>query len=430
MPVLVLDGHSRAAVETVQSLGRAGLEIDLAAESLDCVAVHSRYATRKLLQPQSASPGDFHHWLGQQDLQRNYELIVPSTEASLMILRLLDETNSLRTRAVLSRNLALDVALDKHSTWRLARELGVPAADSVLLDAHTRIDPPAAYPVVLKPLHSKIKVDGKLETLAAEIIRNKDGYKEYLQRWLPRTALLQQDYIPGRGVGADFLFDRGKKIWEFVHERVHELPLSGGASSYRRSISPMPVLLADAERILTSLGWHGVAMVEFRVDVHGKHWLIEINPRLWGSLALAIDAGVDFPVGLWRLAQGLKVSPQTSYRKYFYTRDLPNDLEWMKTNLLADRKDSLLLTKDRVASALELLRPLLGRESWDHFDFHDLSVTRAILAATIAKQLRMMKRWTREGIKRLRLRSLDSTRRKASEETVRKSASQYVNPMR
>jgi len=44
--VLVLDGHSRAALETLQSLGRAGLQADLAAEARDCLAAHSRYGER------------------------------------------------------------------------------------------------------------------------------------------------------------------------------------------------------------------------------------------------------------------------------------------------------------------------------------------------------------------------------------------------
>ena len=51
MTVLVLDGHSRAALETLQSLGRAGVQVDLAAEASDCLAMHSRYVSRKLQQP-------------------------------------------------------------------------------------------------------------------------------------------------------------------------------------------------------------------------------------------------------------------------------------------------------------------------------------------------------------------------------------------
>lgn len=392
MPVLVLDGHSRAAIETVQSLGRARLNIDVAAESLDCLAMRSRYITRKLLQPPPHAAGNFHGWLSEQDAQRKYELIVPSTEASLLALRSLEESDSLRGRSALPGNEALDLALDKQRTGQLGRDLGIPTPESVLLSRDNSIAPPSSYPVVLKPVHSKITVNGKLETVAAETIRDENAYKSYLERWLSHTTLLRQEHIAGRGVGANFLFDRGKKVWHFLHERIHELPLSGGASSYRRSVPPMSPLLDDAEKILTTLKWHGVAMVEFKVDVHGRHWLMEINPRLWGSLALAIDAGVNFPWGLWLLAQHLEIPPQPEYRSYYYTRDLRSDLEWMKANLRANRNDHLLLAKPWIPALMELFRPLIGRESWDHFDFRDLAVTRAILSASFRNQLRSLKR--------------------------------------
>jgi predicted ATP-grasp superfamily ATP-dependent carboligase len=41
--------------------------------------------------------------------------------------------------------------------------------------------------------------------------------------------------------------------------------------------------------------------------------LLEINPRFWGSLPLAIAAGVDFPVLLYRLATEGDVEPVRSY---------------------------------------------------------------------------------------------------------------------
>ena len=49
------------------------------------------------------------------------------------------------------------------------------------------------------------------------------------------------------------------------------------------------------QELLDELNWHGVAMVEFKVTEDGTPYLMEINTRFWGSLQLAIDAGVDFP---------------------------------------------------------------------------------------------------------------------------------------
>ncbi len=43
-------------------------------------------------------------------------------------------------------------------------------------------------------------------------------------------------------------------------------------------------------------------MVEFKVSADGTPYLMEVNARFWGSLQLAVDAGVDFPWLLYQLA--------------------------------------------------------------------------------------------------------------------------------
>ena len=397
MTLLVLDGHSRAALEAVQSLGRAGVQVDLAAEGRNCLAMHSRYAARKLQQPSQERTADFHAWLRAKDQERNYAMIIPATETALLGLRLLDENDPLRRKAVIPGNEALDIALDKEKTWRLARELGVPAPASVLLSSPAEIGRVEQFPVVLKSTHSKVMVAGELRTLAVAVVNNEAARQEQLQRWLPLTQVQQQQYVSGRGVGVEMLFDRGKKVWHFAHERVHEYPLSGGASSYRHSIVPPANMLKDAEKLLTTLKWHGVAMVEFKMNAAGQYWLMEINPRLWGSLALSIDAGVDFPMGLLQIARGQQPAPQPEYKTHYHTRDLRTDVDWLKSNLRADPQDPLLHTRSRSLSVFELLRPLTGRESWDHFDWHDLGITRRVLALAVTDQLRpvvrMLKNW-------------------------------------
>ncbi|HEY2497892.1 MAG TPA: ATP-grasp domain-containing protein [Candidatus Angelobacter sp.] len=388
MTVLVLDGHSRAALETVQSLGRAGVQVDVAAENKDCLAMHSRYVACRLLQPSQTHAGDFHAWLRLQDKQRNYALIVPATEASLLGVRLLEEKDPLRLKTVIPSNNSLDVALDKEKTWQLARELGVPVPASDLILSVAEIGHVKQFPVVLKPTHSKVTIAGELRTLAVAVVKNEAERQEQLRRWLPLTPVQQQQYVFGCGVGVELLFSRGQKVWHFAHKRMHEYPLTGGASSYRRSIIPPPDMLRDAEKLLTALKWHGVAMIEFKMDAQGRYWLMEINPRLWGSVALSLDAGVNFPLGLLQVARGEQPVSQPLYKSNYYTRDLRTDVDWLKCNLRANSQDPLLHTRARAHSFLELLRPLTGRESWDHFDWHDLGIARRILTLAITDQLR------------------------------------------
>ena len=76
-------------------------------------------------------------------------------------------------------------------------------------------------------------------------------------------------------------------------------------SVYRESIAADPALVERSRRLLEHFGWQGVAMVEYKVDERtGTPMLMEINGRFWGSLQLAVDAGVDFPRLLIECAEG------------------------------------------------------------------------------------------------------------------------------
>jgi hypothetical protein len=77
---------------------------------------------------------------------------------------------------------------------------------------------------------------------------------------------------------------------------------------YRESNTGDSDLLARSRELLQILEWQGVAMVEYKTErASGTPYLMEINGRFWGSLQLAIDAGVDFPVLLLRAWNGAPV---------------------------------------------------------------------------------------------------------------------------
>jgi protein-tyrosine-phosphatase/predicted ATP-grasp superfamily ATP-dependent carboligase len=373
---LVLDVESSAGLEVVQSLGRRRVVMDVASRLDDCLAFHSRYVHRKLAQPAyDCSNAEFSNWIHSLNCLTPYDLIVPSTEASLLSMKTLESGDEVRLKAVLPRNQALEIALDKVRTWELASKLGIPVPQSVVYNSVDDLGEEPAYPVVLKPVSSKVEVAGQLRQFQPTIVRNQQERAAVLESWLQHVHVQQQRYITGCGIGIELLFNKGQKVWHFAHERLHEYPLTGGRSTYRKSILPHPGMLAAAETMLRTLEWHGVAMVEFKLGQNGEFHLLEINPRLWGSLALAIDAGVDFPFGLLLLASHQDLPPQPHYRIPYYTRDFALDLAWQTRNLRADHRSPLLLTRSRPLALLEYLRVLVGHESWDHFDLRDLRIT-------------------------------------------------------
>lgn len=382
-PVLVLDGHSLAALACTQALGRAGLEVHVASESGDALSWRSRFARRRLPQPAGAAAEGFVRWLREREGEVAYALVVPSTENSLLAMRTLPEDDSLRFRAVLPSDQALDTAIDKNRTRQLASSLGIPVPDAVLILSPNDIPPTPTLPVVLKPVRSKVLMDGRLVTPGAIVARREAARRAALESWLPWTPVEEQSYVPGRGFGLGLLYDRGRRVWHFAWRRVHELPLTGGGSTYRCSIAPPPGMLEASTRLLDALEWHGAVMVEFRATGDGRFFLMEINPRLWGSLALAIAAGVNFPLGLLQLAEGGPPDPQPGYRRGHHARSLPEDTEWFLLNLRADHSDPLLLTSSSARALGGLYRVLIGRECWDHFTPRDPRVGLAILGRVV-----------------------------------------------
>lgn len=64
-------------------------------------------------------------------------------------------------------------------------------------------------------------------------------------------------------------------------------------------------------RFVTGLGWRGPFMVEFLRDADGTLWFIELNGRMWGSLALARRQGLEYPAWAVALQQDPNFEPNT-----------------------------------------------------------------------------------------------------------------------
>jgi len=380
-PVLVLDADGRAGLACVQSLGRAGSVVHVGVRSVGSPTERSRWCRAVHAQPPSEPAERGLDWLLDLDRQFSFSLVLPATEAALRWLCRLPDTHPLHEKAVLPSNAALEAALDKEQTREIAVGLGIAVPASRLLPRGEA--PPVAegsFPKVLKPVRSKVVVGSRLMTLPVTVVRDGAERAEILAAWLPFTAVQEQEWVPGRGFGVEMLYDRGTMAWHFAHERLHESPLTGGASTWRRSCATDSELIEPSRRLLDRLGWHGVAMIEWRCSQGSAPQLIEINPRLWGSLPLTIAAGVDIPLGMLALARHTPLPAASAWRAGVRARNLTDDLQWFVDNARADKRDPLLLTQPVRREALGWLSALSARESWDGWCLRDPKVALGELA--------------------------------------------------
>jgi predicted ATP-grasp superfamily ATP-dependent carboligase len=98
-----------------------------------------------------------------------------------------------------------------------------------------------------------------------------------------------------------------------TQRRIRMRPRQGGIG-LENETTDEPGLREAAIALLAELGWHGPASVEFKVDARdGRPRLLDINGRFWGTLGLAIRAGIDFPGLACRVAVEGDVDPVDDY---------------------------------------------------------------------------------------------------------------------
>src|SRR5690606_13787541 len=208
---------------------------------------------------------------------------------------------------------------DKARVTRAARERGIAVPAQIVLETpeDARHAPgPLRFPLVIKPSRSVVDAAGRRAKLTVVHALDRASLDAAL-RDLPPAAypVLLQERIVGPGIGIFVLLWDGELLAAFAHRRIREKPPSGGVSVLRESAVLDPSLLNASRGLLEAFDWQGGAMVEYKVDQQtGTPYLMEVNGRFWGSLQLAIDAGVAFPALLVAAASGRAVQPVTRYR--------------------------------------------------------------------------------------------------------------------
>jgi len=356
--VLVTDGEQRAALAAVRSLGRAGLRPIVGSMSGRSLAGRSRYAALEAAVPDPLrEPGNFADAVAQLVRREQVALVLPIAEpAMLAILAARDEL--LPARVPFPALETFRRVSDKALLMQVAPEVGirVPTQWTAVspADAESILARGPRFPLVLKPSRSVGEGTDGRQKLSVRYASTPGELQEGLKA-LPPAAfpVLVQERIVGPGIGIFLLLWNGATQAVFAHRRIREKPPAGGVSVYRESVAADPGLVSRSRALLERLGWDGVAMIEYKVDAAtGEPYLMEINGRFWGSLQLAIDAGVDFPALLASLALGGHPAPVTTYRTGVRSRWWWGDV------------DSLLLRLRRSEATLAL--PPGAPSRWQH----------------------------------------------------------------
>lgn len=358
--ILITDGNTRSALAATRSLGRKGLHVVVGGETKRTLAGASHYCSETITYPSPGKDsGAFAAFLESECRRRSVSVIFPMTE--------LTTSAALQHRDRLSQFklpfvdfAGFDAVSNKWNLMKLAQRLNVRVPDTHFVkDVGTLDDilPQVTYPAVLKPYRSMILSGGRWIHSCVQYANSTKELRETVARheYFSEHPFLIQEYVSGQGQGIFALYDHGTPLTFFAHRRLREKPPTGGESVLSESIPVDPERRAMAHSILQSVGWHGVAMVEFKVSPDGTPYLIEVNGRFWGSLQLAIDSGVDFPWLLYQLAVGGPVDDVDTYAVGVRWRWLLGDFARL-CKILMSKKSDPVSSPGKLESILQFLR--------------------------------------------------------------------------
>ena len=205
------------------------------------------------------------------------DLLVPTVDCELEpIARAAARFEAAGIRLLLPPAPVLEVTLDKLAlASAVADVVRVPRTESA-----TTADPSSwNYPVIVKPRRGSGSRDVAVVDTADELAARGLG-----------DDMLVQELLPGEEYSVDVLADASGTVVAAV-PRVRQRVDSGV------SVAGYTVLDAELEgfavAVVEALGLPFVSNVQIRRDQEGRPALLEINPRVPGSLALTVAAGVD-----------------------------------------------------------------------------------------------------------------------------------------
>ena len=184
-------------------------------------------------------------------------------------------------------------AYDKKETYKICSQAGIEMpkhfsdyeADLLIKNETNRL--------VIKP---DFDIGGSRGLKIVKNISELNSARKYIQNNFGNYII--EEFIPGasRTRTLQLLFNKNNKLISyFILKKLHQWPVTGGNTAYAVSTHENE-LLKFVLPFFERCKWEGPAGVQLIIDERdGRPKLIEINPRFTGSLAFAIQCGVNLP---------------------------------------------------------------------------------------------------------------------------------------
>jgi predicted ATP-grasp superfamily ATP-dependent carboligase len=296
--VLLVGDAYYGAIAAVRALRAAGYSPWLAVDEPGAYANRSRARAGTVVVSSPRFDGErFVRELADAATRLSVAAVLPGAEPYLLTLAG-HETDFPGIALGVPPRKIVERATDKESLTKVAAAVGLqtPPTEKVVRGNNELVGT-FGFPAIVKPRHTWIQnMDGTVSTYSARYI-SADQVEQATEH-LPDGGGLVQPYIPGQLIGVAGVSWEGRMICALHQASIRIWPARSGGSSYAETIPPNLELERGVSRLVQTIGWSGLFQAQFIRSSRGEHYLIDFNPRVYGSLALAVAAGLNLP-GIW-----------------------------------------------------------------------------------------------------------------------------------
>lgn len=303
--VLVTGGDHTGTLAAIRGLRKAGHFPSATVSSATAFAGRSRATSDVYVLPDvHTDRAGFVSSLVEACEDLEPDVLLPGTEAELVaISHQREQFGSLASR--IPDHRAVMQITDKGALPELAARAGLQVPPTFYLDARELEPDSLTLPAVIKPLRSEIESANGFDHSFVHAVE-KPSELLRLKTMLAGQRWLVQPLISGRLAAICGVAWRGEII-SAVHQQAERIwPTLVGASAFARTIDRDVGLEEGVARLVGELSWSGIFQVQFIHNDHG-HFVVDVNPRIYGSLSLAIASGVNLPAMWVALASGGQV---------------------------------------------------------------------------------------------------------------------------
>jgi predicted ATP-grasp superfamily ATP-dependent carboligase len=291
MQVLLTDGQTRKAFDifNLLSLHFDPLKIILSVDN-DSKWKNRLIYKKKSVRLRKKSEREFADDLLQISNSFSNEIIIfiPVEEDSIsLFFSFTKEYGSLNFKYLLPSEESFNLVRDKYLLNIYCLQNDIPAPVIFEKDDLILMNKDNFIPLIMKP---------RIGSGSKGIIHIDDFSKlSVLANYQLKNFVIQEKLENGRDVkGAFFLCNNGDVVSSYCHERIRTFPIDGGVSVFSK-ISVNKDILEIGSKLIKKLNWSGFVMIEFLHDKKLNTFkVIEINPRIWGSILLSEISKANF----------------------------------------------------------------------------------------------------------------------------------------